>query len=95
MLASLNAAMLVPEGDRRYPMIQPGRCNIIRSKTMPVMAGGFDISRANPFRRAGEFGYLSKRLQMRDSGLFGRPFERPSSGHLAGRPRRDRRRRVE
>jgi hypothetical protein len=29
--------------------------------------------RASPFRRAGAFGYLSQRLQMRDCGLFGRP----------------------
>ena len=37
---------------------------------MLAIAGGFDISRASLFRRAGEgVRYLPKRLEMRDSGL--------------------------
>ena len=71
--------MLVPERDRRYqttrrsawtaqqhPQQDAGHGGCLSTSASPVLFAGMENT-------DGAFGYLSKRLQMRDCGLFGRP----------------------
>jgi hypothetical protein len=97
--ATLGGDDLGTDGDGLRGFFR-GLCSGGRAVTMLVMEGNFGISHASLFRRAGEqrrsVGYLPKRLQMRDSGLFGRPRSHdPLLAIWLGWPQSHRRGRVE
>jgi hypothetical protein len=52
---------------------QPGRSNIIRQSWRAASTSATPVLFAGMENTDRAFGYLSKRLQMRDCGLFGRP----------------------